>query len=523
MSRGTRIHHKLMAAIAAMLALMMALAIGGLQASRHLITHQQDVYRDNLQPLLQLSRNEALIAELRAQIMLSLQHDPESRFGNMHDHPLSRHLELARRLQQESAQESRQLAERAVAGPEAALQAAYRTGHEQLLRDAIVPTLQALAEERYVDANRLLLGRINPLFADFRKTQDTWVQLLRKASDTTNNAAEATYATARNLMIGGLIAALALASGLVIWLRYRISAPLAEAVAAADRIAGGDLAVRLEARTADEAGQLMQALQRMSDRLAQTMAEVRIASDNLSNAAGQVSLTAQGMAQSTTLQATGCQEATAALTAIASALESNCDYTRNTDTVATRATQEANEGAAAVRQTVEAMQTIARQITIIDEIAYQTNLLALNAAIEAARAGEHGKGFAVVAAEVRKLAERSQVAAQEIGVLASSSVNLAERAGTLLHAVVPSIAKTSELVQTIAGVSREQTAGVAQINGTMDQLNAATQQNATAAEELAATAEELNAQAEQLQRAMAFFRLDGRDGQAIARPRAGHR
>jgi methyl-accepting chemotaxis protein len=158
---------------------------------------------------------------------------------------------------------------------------------------------------------------------------------------------------------------------------------------------------------------------------------------------------------------------------------------------------------------VAAMKQIAKKIGIIDDIAYQTNLLALNAAIEAARAGEHGKGFAVVAAEVRKLAERSQVAAQEIGEVATNSVELAERAGKLLDAMVPNIRKTSDLVQEITAASEEQSSGVGQINAAVGQLSQTTQQNASSSEELAATAEEMSGQAEQLQQSMSFFKLAG--------------
>jgi len=127
-------------------------------------------------------------------------------------------------------------------------------------------------------------------------------------------------------------------------------------------------------------------------------------------------------------------------------------------------------------------------------------------AVVLALAHEHGKGFAVVAAEVRKLAERSQVAAQEIGKVAADSVELAEQAGVMFDALVPNIRKTSDLVQEISAASEEQTSGVRQINSAVGQLNETTQQNAASAEELAATSEEMNAQAENLERLMAVFK-----------------
>ncbi|MDP1898711.1 MAG: methyl-accepting chemotaxis protein, partial [Sulfurimicrobium sp.] len=114
-----------------------------------------------------------------------------------------------------------------------------------------------------------------------------------------------------------------------------------------------------------------------------------------------------------------------------------------------------------------------------------------------------------VAAEVRKLAERSQVAAREISEVAGSSVELAERAGKLLDEIVPAISKTSDLVQEIAAASEEQSSGASQVNSAVSQLNQITQQNASSSEELAATAEEMSGQAEQLQQLMSFFKVEG--------------
>jgi methyl-accepting chemotaxis protein len=267
----------------------------------------------------------------------------------------------------------------------------------------------------------------------------------------------------------------------------------------------GDMTLQITDQYRGELEELRIAANNTVTKLSQTISEVISAADQLGNASEQISATAQSLSQATSEQAASVEETSASIEQMSASINQNTASARITDGMATQASGEAVQGGGAVRQTVGAMKSIAGKIGIIDDIAYQTNLLALNAAIEAARAGEHGKGFAVVAAEVRKLAERSQIAAQEIGELAESSVEMAESAGKLLDSIVPSIKRTSDLVQEIATASEEQSSGVGQINGAMNQLNQITQHNASSSEQLAATSEEMSGQAAQLQELMAFF------------------
>jgi methyl-accepting chemotaxis protein len=334
-----------------------------------------------------------------------------------------------------------------------------------------------------------------------------------------NAQANALYASSRNIMIGVIFGGVLFGIALGLLISRSITRPLNDAVDAANRLAEGDLSVRLDSDSRDETGQLLCAMGNMSEKLTQIISEVRGSADSLSSASEEISSTAQSMSQAASEQAASVEETSASMEQMSASISQNTENARVTDGMASKASNEAGEGGQAVKDTVSAMKTIADKIGIVDDIAYQTNLLALNAAIEAARAGEHGKGFAVVAAEVRKLAERSQVAAQEIGEVAKNSVALAERAGTLLDEIVPSIAKTSDLVQEIAAASEEQSSGVNQISTAMNQLSELTQQNASASEELAATAEEMSGQAEQLQQLMDFFRLGGASDRSTASTR----
>jgi methyl-accepting chemotaxis protein len=301
---------------------------------------------------------------------------------------------------------------------------------------------------------------------------------------------------------------LIVAIGAALWISISISRSLGRAVSLAGAVADGDLNQTIPSASNDEIGDLMKSLNVMVEKLRQIVAEALTAARNVSAGSQELSASAEQLSQGATEQASSAEEASSSMEEMASNVKQNADNANQTEKIAAQSAKDAEASGVAVGRAVNAMQTIAEKITIVQEIARQTDLLALNAAVEAARAGEHGKGFAVVASEVRKLAERSQAAAAEIGTLSTESVKVAQEAGGMLSKLVPDIKKTAELVQEITAACREQDVGSAQINQAIQQLDKVGQQNASASEQVSSTSEELASQAEQLQSTISFFRIE---------------
>ncbi len=404
---------------------------------------------------------------------------------------------------------------------EKSLAAKFTESYKKFIAEGLKPASDALLAQNSQQAMEMMQGPLSQHYIPMQEGIDALIKLQLEVAKSEFEKGQQLYAMVRNTSIAAIAFGLLLAAVMGVWLVRGICRSLDQAVAVARGVATGNLAQKIDIRSADETGQLMQALKDMNQSLVKTVSQVRAGTETIGVASREIASGNADLSSRTESQASALEQTASAMEGLTSTVRQNAENARQANQLVLSASDFAVKGGQVVGQVVDTMGSIkdsSRKIVdiigVIDGIAFQTNILALNAAVEAARAGEQGRGFAVVAAEVRNLAQRSAGAAKEIKILIGDSVEkvdvgsrLVDQAGQTMGEIVSSVQHVADIMSEISAASQEQSAGIEEVNLAITQLDEMTQQNAALVEQAAAAAESMQDQAASLVHAVAVFEL----------------
>nr|WP_051338761.1 methyl-accepting chemotaxis protein [Sulfuricella denitrificans] len=537
--------------VSIMTVFMITIGVIGLRATSDVVASLETVYKDRTIPLADLSKVGSLFNSNIDQILRALQHNPNQEIAKLHDHPVSDHI---KRIESNIAEINKiwgKYMATSLTPEEKQLAESFAQKRKAFLEETVLPTVQALKNNNYSleTTSRFLVGSRTNL-KEMSEVQQALFDLQTRVAGEEFHLAETRYGTARAISIGAIIGGVLLGLLLAWWIIRSIAGPLNQMRATISEVEkNSDFTQRIPVNSEDEVGQtaksfnqLMTTLQQIFGQVLDSVAKVSDAAQTLSAASGQVATSSSSQSEATASMAANVEQMTVSINHVSDSAHEAVEISRKSGKLSAeggevihKAAAEMSQIAETVRHTAQAIEELGQHsnqissiVQVIKDVADQTNLLALNAAIEAARAGEQGRGFAVVADEVRKLAERTTKATEEItqmigtiqssakGAVAtmssavdqvSSGVTLANQAGSAIVQIKDGAEQVVGVVNDISSALAEQSSASNDIAAQVEKVAQMTEENSAAAAETASAADNLQELANTMRAAVNRFKI----------------